>query len=97
MSSSKKLTRKGTLLQVFVRVYGPEIHSGMLVFTTQLWFFKLGPLPLPRFKPPPPPFPCVFWYTEYTYIQCVRGWGVWGSGPQADKHLPQSPFTGQFC
>jgi hypothetical protein len=22
--------------------------------------------------------------------------GVWGSGPQADKHLPQSPFTGQF-
>ncbi len=20
-----------------------------------------------------------------------------GSGPQTDKHLPQSPFTGQFC
>jgi hypothetical protein len=22
--------------------------------------------------------------------------GVWGSGPQTDKHLPQSPFRGQF-
>jgi hypothetical protein len=23
------------------------------------------------------------------------GGGVWGSGPRTDKHLPQSPFTGQ--
>jgi hypothetical protein len=34
---------------------------------------------------------------HYTRVQCVRGWGwVWGSGPQTDKHLPQSPFTGEF-
>jgi hypothetical protein len=30
----------------------------------------------------------------YTRIQCVGG--IWGSGPQAVQHLPQSPFTGQF-
>jgi hypothetical protein len=23
-------------------------------------------------------------------------WGVWGSGPQTDKHLPQRVFTGNF-
>jgi hypothetical protein len=27
---------------------------------------------------------------------CKGGGGVWGSGPQTDKHLPQSPFTGHF-
>jgi hypothetical protein len=26
----------------------------------------------------------------------VSGGVVWGSGPQTDKHLPQSPFTGRF-
>jgi hypothetical protein len=34
------------------------------------------------------------YYILYTRIQCVRG--GWGSGPQTDKHLPQSPFTGLF-
>jgi hypothetical protein len=34
-------------------------------------------------------------YTVYTYTVCEGG-GVWGSGPQTDKHLPQSPFTGQL-
>ncbi len=33
--------------------------------------------------------------THVCRIQCVRGGGVWGSGPQTDKHLPQSQFTGQ--
>ncbi len=35
--------------------------------------------------------------TEYTYSVC-KGGGVKGfcSGPQTDKHLPKSPFTGQF-
>ncbi len=28
-------------------------------------------------------------------LQCVKG-GIWVSVPQTDKHLPQSPFTGQF-
>jgi hypothetical protein len=30
-------------------------------------------------------------------VQCVRGGGgLWGSGPQTDKNLPHSPFTGQI-
>jgi hypothetical protein len=33
-------------------------------------------------------------YTLYTYSVCKGG--VWGSGPQTEKHLPQSPFTGEF-
>jgi hypothetical protein len=43
MSPSKKSTYKGTLRQVFIRVYRLEIanfffeHSVMLVFSTQLW------------------------------------------------------------
>jgi hypothetical protein len=36
MSSSKKLTGKVTLQQVFIRVYRLEIQSVMLVFSTQL-------------------------------------------------------------
>ncbi len=44
-----------------------------------------------------PPLPCVNKYTVYTYtVQCVKGGRLWGSRPQTDKHLPQSPFTGQF-
>ncbi len=41
----KKFTCKGTLQQVFVRVYRLEIQSVMLVFSTQLCS--------------PPPLPCV--------------------------------------
>jgi hypothetical protein len=38
----------------------------------------------------------VYKYTVYTTrIQCVWG-GIGVSGPQADKRMPQSPFTGQF-
>jgi hypothetical protein len=44
---------------------------------------------------PPPPLPSVNKNTVYTYTVC-KGGGVKGSGPQADKHLPQSPFTGKF-
>jgi hypothetical protein len=40
------------------------------------------------------PLPCVNKYTVYTYTVCKGG--VWGSGPQADKHLSQSPFAGKF-
>ena len=36
---------------------------------------------------------CVNKYTvHYTYTVC-KGGRVWGSGPQTDKHLLQSPFT----
>ncbi len=45
-------------------------------------------------SPLPSPLPCVNKYTVLcTRIQCIRGEGVWGSGPQIDKHLPHSPFT----
>ncbi len=31
-----------------------------------------------------------------TACKGVGGGGVWGSVPQTDKHLAQSPFTGKF-
>jgi|688.fasta_scaffold343733_1 hypothetical protein len=41
------------------------------------------------------PTSCVKKYTVlYARIQRVKG-GIWDSRPQTDKHLPQSPFTGQ--
>ncbi len=33
---------------------------------------------------------------QETEIAAKYVWGVWGSGPQTDRHLTQSPFTGQF-
>jgi hypothetical protein len=56
MSSSKKLTCKGTLRQMFIRFHTLE----MLVFSTQLWTvahltFSLVQLSIP--PPPPPTFP----------------------------------------
>ncbi len=70
MSSSKKLTCKGTLRQVFIKVYRLEIQSVMLVFLTlspSLWFNS------------PPPLPCVKKYsTAYTYTVCNGGAGGYG-------------------
>jgi hypothetical protein len=70
----------------------------MLVFSTQLC--ELLPLwPILWFNSPLPS-PCTVWISIpvlYTRTECVWGVGVWGSGPQTDKHLLQSPFTGQFC
>ena len=78
----KKITCKGTLWQAFIRVYRLEIQSVMLVFSTQL--FDLLPFsPSLWLNSPPSPTVC-------------KGGGVWGSGPQTDKHLPQSLFTGQY-
>ncbi len=74
--------------------YRLEIQSVMLVFSTQLC--KLLPLSFSLwFNSPPPLPPCVIKYTLYTDTVC-KGGGVWGSGPQTDKHLPQSPFTGKL-
>ncbi len=66
----------------------------MLLFSTQLR--ELLPLsPSLRFNSPPP-LPCVNKYTD-SRIKSVRGGReVWGSGPQTNKHLPQSPCTSQF-
>jgi hypothetical protein len=80
----KNLTCKETLRQMIIRVYFPPR------------FVNFCPSNLISGSTLTPPPPCVNKYTVYTLrIHCVRG-RVWGSGPQADKHLPQSLFTGQF-
>ena len=67
----------------------------MLVFSTQLC--QMLPLyPSLWFNSPPHPLPYVNKYTVYTHAVCNGGGGVWGSGPQTDKHLPQSLFTDNF-
>ncbi len=65
-----------------------------MVFSTQLCELLPSNL-LSGSTPPPHPLPFVYKYTVYTYTECKVG-GVRGSGPQTDKHLPQSPFTGQY-
>ncbi len=79
----KKLTCKGTLRQVFFRVYRLEIHVGInnpALWTIAPLTFSLVQLsPLPHF-----------------HVYSVQGGGlgvVWGHGSQTEKHLPQSPFT----
>ncbi len=42
MTSPKKLTLKGTLRQLFIRIYRLERQSVMLVFSTQLWELLLN-------------------------------------------------------
>ncbi len=69
------------------------------------WYFQpaMQLLPLLTFSLvssplPPPPLPGVNMYTVYTYTVCKGG--VWGhrrgGGLRHIKHLPQSPFTGNF-
>jgi hypothetical protein len=75
MSSSKILACKGTLRQVFIRVYRLEVQLVMLVFSTQLCellsFNLLSGLTLP------PPFPCVNKYTVlFTRVCKWEGYGV---------------------
>ncbi len=79
----------------FIRVHRLEIQSVMVgIFEPALWV--VGPLTLSLVQlSPPPPLHYVKKYTVYTYTVC-KGRGIWVSGPQTDKHLPQSPFTGQF-
>ncbi len=83
MSSSKKLTCKGTLRQVFIRVYTMDTVSHVGIFYPALW--TVAPLTVLSGSIPFPPLP--------------RGGGggeLWVSGPQKDKNLPQSPFTSQL-
>ncbi len=96
--SSKKLTCKSSLRQVYIRVYRLEKQSVMLVFSTQLCELLYGvPLTfsLVQLSPLPPFSVWVSTFTVYTYKVCKAG-GVWGSGPQTDKQRPQSPFTSKF-
>ncbi len=90
----KILTCKVTLRQVCIRVYRLEIPSVMLVLTQLCEVLLLQPS-LWFTLPPPTPFPALI-SVQFTRMQCVRGGRVWGSGRQTNKHLPQSPFTGQF-
>jgi hypothetical protein len=60
----KKLTCKSTLRQVFLRIYGLEIQSVMLVFSTQLCKLLIAPLTLSLVQISP--LPCVNKYTVYT-------------------------------
>ncbi len=90
MLSSKKLTTKGTLRQVFITVYRLEIQTVMRVFRPS--FVHCCPLTFSLVQLfSLPPFP-VWISILFTRKQYVRG-GGWGSGPQTDKHLPQNPFT----
>ncbi len=58
MLLSKKLTCKGTLQQMFIRVYRLEIQSVMLEFSTQIC--EMCPSHLPSGSTPhPSPLPCV--------------------------------------
>ncbi len=57
MSSSKKLTWKGTLRQVFIRVYRLEIQPVMVVWYFRPSFVNYCPSNLLSGSPPPPPPP----------------------------------------
>ncbi len=91
-----KKTCKGNLRQVlFIRVYRLEIQSVMLYFRPI--FVNCCPSNLPSGSTLPPPSVWISTYTVYTlHVYSVLERGVWGSGPQTDKHLPQSPFTGSL-
>jgi hypothetical protein len=71
----KKLTCKGTLRQVFIRVYRLEIQSVMLVFSTHI--YELLPIsPSLWFKSPTPP-PLPVWISIlYKKIQVYCGGGI---------------------
>jgi hypothetical protein len=81
-----------------LNIYRLEIHSVMLVFSTDFvnyWpFYLFSGYHSP---PPPPPLPCVNKYSVKTSTMCrggVGGIGVMGLGQI--KHPPQSPYTGKF-
>jgi hypothetical protein len=68
----KKLTCKGALRQVFIRVYRLTVT---LVFSTQLCELLLLPFSLVQLSPPPPSL-CE---SVYTYTVCKgKGYGVLG-------------------
>jgi hypothetical protein len=69
-------------------------------YSQSCWYFRPGfvnccPSPLLSCSTLHPPIPCVNKYIVYTYT-VYKGEGVWGSGPQTDKHLPQSPSKVTF-
>jgi hypothetical protein len=76
---------KGTLRQVFIRVYRLEIHSVMLVFLTKLWhlvhsFYLLSDS-----------YSAGVYHSVSDQIQNLQNLYT-----QTDKDLLESPFAGQF-
>jgi hypothetical protein len=85
---------KGLCGRCFFEVYRLEIQS------QSCWYFQSSfvncfPSNLLSGSTSPPPLPvCPVWIS---ILQCEKwGGGVLGSGPQTDKHLPQSPFMGSI-
>jgi hypothetical protein len=66
-----KFTCKGTLRQVFIRVYSLEIQSVILLFRPS--FVNCCPSPLLWFNSPRYTPTCVNKYTVYTYTVCRGG------------------------
>ncbi len=63
-------------------------------FRPELWTVALLTFSLVQLHTPAS-LPCVNKDIVYT-CTVWKGRRVWGSGLQTDKHLPQSPFTGNF-
>ncbi len=76
MSSSKNFTCKGTLRQVFIRVYRLEIQSVMLVFSIQ--FCKLLPIYLLSGSSPPRPH-----VSKYSTVYTDSMWLGGGGGDES--------------
>ncbi len=69
MSSLTKIACKGTLQQVFIRVYRLEI-----LYSQSCWYFRrsfLNYCPSNLLSGSPLPLPCI----NVRYIQTVCGWG----------------------
>jgi hypothetical protein len=83
---------------------GVDQRYRLEIYCQSCWYFRpsflnyyLSNLLSDSSPPPPALLPCVNKYAVYMYcIQCVSEGEVWGSGPQIDKHLSQSPFTGHI-
>ncbi len=71
-------------------------------YSQSYWYFRprfvncCSPPLLSGLTLPPPPLPSVNKCTVYTYAVCKEGVWNMGYGSHKDKHLPQSPFKGQF-
>jgi len=86
------LTCKGTLRQVFIKVYRLDIQSVMVVFWPSFVFCCPSNLLSGSLSP----FP-VWLSVLYTSIQCVRGREVWGPlGLSQINTCRKDPLTGQF-